>query len=149
MEPVVGQEEHRRCVQQELSGGHPVSLGWSSCRKNQKLLDGLDLTGGQDLGIASSTDEQKLGWCASVWIFGISNLLEAGGRMLVDGQVLEHGACWSRLDGRPVTVTAAATPPPAAAWSRHALPPVGTLKPCRPASFKGILQGISVWTLLD
>ena len=50
-------------------------------------------------------------------ILRIWYLLDSAGRMLTGF------ALWSRLDGRPVTVTAAATPPPAAGmpWCRHAL----------------------------
>ena len=61
MEAVVRKKQHRFRVKQELSSaGHPVSLCWywSSCWENQKLSDGLDLTGGlligQDFGISSS-----------------------------------------------------------------------------------------------
>ena len=71
LEPVVRKKQHGCRVKQELSSGHPVSLGcWSSWQENQKLSDGLDLTGGlligQDSGISSSTDEQK--WW-SAWLY--------------------------------------------------------------------------------
>ena len=144
LEAIVRKEEHH-VVGGKLSGFVHSVAPLSSSWRYQNLLDGLEIQKvekaqviGNNMGISKSTD-----WFAH-WGRRLLTIVEQkGSRCFVSGcQARDRGlvgsslASWWSVDGRPVTVTAAATPLPAAGVPVPAVP----LKPG--AGFKTVSASI-------
>ena len=144
LEAIVGKEEHH-VVGGKLGGLVHSVTPWSSSWGYQNLLDGLEIEKvekaqviGNNMGISKSTD-WFTHWGRQLLTIGG----QKGSRCFVSGcQATDRGlvgsslASWWSVDGRPVTVTAAATPLPAAGVPVPAVP----LKPG--AGFKTVSASI-------